>query len=561
MKHGARSRSLKKAVMLVVLSTLVLLAACSSGDKKVNEQPGASEKPVTTVKPAAISPEGKFDPPIEITTGRSTEGMKFEEGRSIDNNQYYDAYLAQLGIGVKNAWVVSNLEGYINKMNVAVASGEIPELAVVSGAQLKRLVEADMIEDLSAAYEQYASENTKAMMTADGGNAMRASTYGGKLYALPITSSSVDSAGVLWIREDWLKKLNLTPPETMEDVVKIAKAFVDSDPSGKTIGIGMSKELNYMGSPNIGNLLNGFHAFPGSWVKDSSGKLVYGSTLPEMKPGLAKLAEMFKNGLMDKEFGVKDLSKVFETMSAGKLGLFFGDMAAPLYANNGSKKNDPNAEWKAYPIPSIDGAPIKVQVGGLSDQYHVIKKGYAHPQALVLLMNFWIEKNWYNPEPGLSRNVDTGILYYPYAIVTASPAEKNLNDHRAIAAALASGDDSKLDTDQKFYYGKIKKWQEKKDDVADWGYDRVFGSGNSSLEIIDNYTKSDMLNMTAFLGGSTPAMVEKMASLEKMEKVMITKIILGTAGLEEFDKFVSDWYKQGGEQITKEVNEWADAVK
>ncbi|MFS0778212.1 hypothetical protein ABC255_19705 [Neobacillus sp. 3P2-tot-E-2] len=43
-----------------------------------------------------------------------------------------------------------------------------------------------------------------------------------------------------------------------------------------------------------------------------------------------------------------------------------------------------------------------------------------------------------------------------------------------------------------------------------------------------------------------------------MELEMVTKIILGES-IGEFDKFVENWKKLGGDDITKEVNEWNDS--
>jgi len=51
-------------------------------------------------------------------------------------------------------------------------------------------------------------------------------------------------------------------------------------------------------------------------------------------------------------------------------------------------------------------------------------------------------------------------------------------------------------------------------------------------------------------------MSDKNATLTKMEYETFTKIIMGAAPIEEFDKFVENWYKLGGEQMTNEVNEW-----
>jgi hypothetical protein len=34
------------------------------------------------------------------------------------------------------------------------------------------------------------------------------------------------------------------------------------------------------------------------------------------------------------------------------------------------------------------------------------------------------------------------------------------------------------------------------------------------------------------------------------------KIIVGKSSIDEFDNYVSQWKNLGGEQITKEVNDW-----
>ncbi len=39
------------------------------------------------------------------------------------------------------------------------------------------------------------------------------------------------------------------------------------------------------------------------------------------------------------------------------------------------------------------------------------------------------------------------------------------------------------------------------------------------------------------------------------------KIVMGKVPVDEFDKFVAQWKQLGGEQITKEVNEWYNAKK
>jgi putative aldouronate transport system substrate-binding protein len=51
-------------------------------------------------------------------------------------------------------------------------------------------------------------------------------------------------------------------------------------------------------------------------------------------------------------------------------------------------------------------------------------------------------------------------------------------------------------------------------------------------------------------------MADKGANLDKIKSETFMKIITGNAPISEFDKFVDDWKKLGGDQITKEVNDW-----
>lgn len=78
-------------------------------------------------------------------------------------------------------------------------------------------------------------------------------------------------------------------------------------------------------------MANAYHAYPGMWTTDDTGRIVYGSIQPEMKDALQVLQNMCNDGLLDKEFAVKDIAKAADLTSAGKCGLAFGAMRAPFY--------------------------------------------------------------------------------------------------------------------------------------------------------------------------------------------------------------------------------------
>ena len=56
-------------------------------------------------------------------------------------------------------------------------------------------------------------------------------------------------------------------------------------------------------------------------------------------------------------------------------------------------------------------------------------------------------------------------------------------------------------------------------------------------------------------------MVEKQTYLHKLEIETFAQIIMGTQPITAFDEFVTNWSANGGEDITKEVNDWYNSNK
>jgi len=554
---------------LALVSTLMFVSACSGSNSNSASSPPAkspssqssqtAESPPDT--PEAIDPFGKYDPPIEITTVRIVDDTyKYTDGESIDSNVWTRSIQDKLGITIKNKWTVSGGQGE-QKMNVSIASGDLPDLIPVNSRQLKQLVDADLLMDLTDVYEKYASPMIKDIMTQDGPNALASATFDGKLMAIPNTGSSMDNTMMLWVRSDWLKKLNLPEPKTMQDVFAISEAFTRQDPDGNgkadTIGLTLHKDL-FGGYGGFEGFANGFHAYPRQWIKDDSGKLVFGSIQPEMKQTLAKLQEMYKKGEIDREFGVKDSGKAAEFAAAGKVGMHFGQMWNPLWPLVDNKKNDPNADWQSYPLVSIDDKPAQPRVGLAVGNYYAVLKNAKNPEALVKMVNLFAEIFWgklATPEVFDEHFGKDGIEKHKYAPFQAWPARKNLDVHMHIVEAMETGDKSKLNAEEQNNYSQISDYLAgKPDSQLGWAYDRVFGK-EGAFKVVNKYVSENMILPDEFYGAPTPSIVEKYSTLQKMELEVFSKIIMGDS-IDTFDKFVTDWKKLGGDAMTTEVNEW-----
>lgn len=569
-----KNNAMKKAVVVLIslMLLMTMMAGCATTPAGNSPAPSGGTQgttPDNTEAPVVDkSPLGKYDPAIDITFVRSIDDdlsaniLPKTPGETIEDNRWLTLYREELGINITYDWTVSggyNDDAYKQKTNVTLASGDLPDVFPVDATQLKQLTDSGMIEDMTQYWNDYAADLTIDIYTQEGPAVLDSATFDGKLMAIPNVDSSAESTQYLWLRADWLRNLGLEPPKTMEDLINISKAFTTQDPDRNgeddTYGLAITKDL-YSGCMGLEGFFAGYHAHPNFWKLDDSGKVVYGSVQPEMKAALQQLADWYAAGEIDQEFGIKDGGKVAETIAAGKIGIDFGEQWNPMYPLISNFNNDNNADWTGYPLVSVDDKKVEVPQKFRTYLYFAVKKGYPHPEAVVKLVNMHLEKNW-----GETNNFDRYYMpvenecvgVWKYSPVTPFPPFKNLDAFLEIDAARKTGDFSKMSGEPTVIQGNLEAYAS--GDLTMWGWEKIYGV-DGVFRALEEYKANDQLINEAFAGAPTKTMVERLATLEKMEKEVFVKIIMGAAPIEEFDKFVSDWNKLGGEEITKEVNEW-----
>ena len=555
------------AALVLLLAAMLVLSACGGSSNQgtsstQNSGQTSSDNSNNAGKARTAEPPdplGKYDPPIEVSTVRFVnQTFKYDPGRSIDDNIWTDIFRDEYGITVKNLWVVDESQ-YRQKLNVSIASGDIPDFMLVNKEELVRLYESDQLEDLTQLLEDYGSDYLKELLNQDNGTALKAATFDGKLYGIPqmMINGGVSTGEMIYLRYDWLKNLNLPEPKTIEDVINIAYAFAHEDPDGNgkddTYGLGLNKDL-FQGHGSIKGFMNGFGAYPEMWIKDDNGRLVYGSIQPEVRDALEQLSVLYKDGVIDQEFAVKDWTKIAEDIAANRLGLAYGTVSDGGHIQKANKDNNPNAEWKVYPIVSLDGSPVDPQLLDTANNFYVVKKGAQHPEAMIKLANIYLHHYYltnYAPDPNPFITRDGGIFPAKYHPVQIDPLNVNLDAFRQVQEALAKGDGSHLGFPANVHYDRLTKYAA--GDETMWFSTIVFGA-EGSYSVIDYYDKNHLGVYSEYQGAATPAMSDKMASLETIQDEVFTKIIMGEAPITDFDKFVEDWNNLGGAKITEEVN-------
>ncbi|RAV09760.1 extracellular solute-binding protein [Paenibacillus contaminans] len=538
------------AALSLNLSASLLLSACGSNTEKQKAGSAPAAEIMQTL-PA------KYDPPIELTTGSYYfSGIKYPQGDDMNNNVWTRTLESEFGIKVKHVWAV-HYNDYEKKMNLTLASGDLPDIFLVTPAQFKQLHESGLIEDLTGIYEKLAPDSVRKVLKEAGDEVMEAAMIDGKLMGIPFTGLAEESVPVLWVRTDWLRSLNLPEPKTMADLQTIIEAFTKQDPDGNgkddTIGFGIDKDLSA-----ANGFMNAYHAYRGIWVKDASGKLTFGSIQPEMKKALAALQTMYKTGLLDKEFGVKNATQMTQNVTMGKAGVYFGSMNSGIIPLGRSRDKDPNADWQAYPMPSIDGEAVMYQHDlNIYGGFWVVKKGVKHQEAIFTLLQKWLDTFYFNTSDDLFAKLneapDNNTLWM-YAPIKMYRSEKNVSVYRNIKPLLegGGGDKSKLTPEERKVYDSIQKYQN--GDGRFWGENASFGL-NGGGKVVDQIIKNNQFMPNQFITAPLQVMTDKMPQLVKLEAEAFTKIIQG-APIEEFEHFVADWKKTGGDEITKAVNDW-----
>ncbi|NLY42954.1 MAG: hypothetical protein GX066_03070 [Clostridiaceae bacterium] len=305
----------------------------------------------------------------------------------------------------------------------------------------------------------------------------------------------------------------------------------------------------------------GYHSYPGIWLEDDNGNLVYGSVQPETKVALGRLAQLYKSGQLDKEFGIKDVSKVANAIAEGKIGITFGEQWNPIYPLSSSFNNDNNADWQGYPLVSADDKPVRVPLRFRTHLYFAVRKGYEHPEAVVKMINLYLGKNW-----GAKNEFDKyymphengSVSVWKFSPVTPFPPYKNLNAFLEIEKARKNNDMSVLKGEARAIQNNIEAYA--RGDKCFWGWEKIYGV-NGVYNVLKQYIANDSLLLDKFTTAPTKTMVQKKAALDKYEKEVFVRIIMGDADLDEFDKFVENWNKLGGNEIVREVNEWYKSLK
>ena len=512
------------------------------------ENAGEAEKITPYDHPITVSYVNYYEPMTQAAMSVFTDRY----GETWDRTRWTEAARRLYNVELTADWWVAD-DQYEQKLRMDILSGKLPDLFLVSRQEdLQMLAESGKIWNLSDLYERYATRMDKASWESDGGYLLQMATFGGQLYGLPAGLSDTDLVSYLWIRRDWLERLNLEAPATLEDLKTVMDAFMAADFDGNgvadTIGLGVDKDLYY----STRGIFAAFGAYPECW-ENPDGTLVWGGTTEETRQTLDFLAGLYAEGYLDREFFTKSNSDMLEYAVNGRCGTVYGAHWLGMSWGD-AREADPEADWMCIDLPKVsaDAPAIRQCLQPYGHGWVAVSRDCPYPE-LVFKLFAMADYSWYGDDSGWWI-YDENASWMLSPVHVCCSALENVNAYRMIQEAFRTGDPSRLHFNALAYWEKLH---------GEFSYEWSLMFGNSAerdgiaMEIASRALEDGLLFYEPFYGAQSTFMQDHWSTIRDKQLLAFTRIIIGEIPAKDgFEDWLNTFDSLGGSQITEEVNAW-----
>ncbi|WP_462409453.1 extracellular solute-binding protein [Neobacillus sp. Marseille-QA0830] len=322
---GKSRIQLRKKMVLPLLSAILLtspLAACSNSETSGKAKEAAKSNntiSIMTTSFAAINP--------------------------TDDSPILKALEKYTNTDIKITWVPDS--SYQEKLNVTLASGKLPEIMMIP-KKLPSFISAvrdGAFWELGPYLKDYPNLSQVNEIT------LKNSSIDGKIYGI-YRARPLGRMGITF-RKDWLEKVGLQSPETIDDFYNMLKAFKEDDPDGNgkddTYGMVISK---YTGPWDI---MQTWFGAPNKWGEDADENLQPDFMTKEYMNALKFFKKLYDEGLINKDFAVMDSQKWLDPLYNGQAGVVVDVVDQAHRAEDKIKTINPNVKDPIDVIGAVEG--------------------------------------------------------------------------------------------------------------------------------------------------------------------------------------------------------------
>lgn len=413
--------------------------------------------------------------------------------------------------------------------NLLIASGDLPDIIEYSWNSFPggpaAAIENGTIIKLNDVFDKY-GPNVKNYLKSKPEYDKMVKTDEGNYYVFPFIRDGEKMVVVegLILRQDWMDELGLKTPETIDDWYNVLKTM---------------KEKKNVEIPLSTNMARIKTTFPGgfgvTWgFYNDNGKVKYGVTEPGTKQFLETMHKWYAEGLIDKNFPNLDTKSEDANILSGKSGVVVNGTGSGLsrWIPAGAAK-DPKFKLKpvAFPTPKKGEIPkfarLSANYPGQGSAAITTKCKNVELAARLLDYNYSDEghKLMNFGQEGVSYKVENNTYKWTDLITDGKQGDMS----QQTAKYTRAGNNGPFAQDQKIQDMNFI-YQEQKDAMTEWAK--------------HDYFKYQMPPVTPTVQESSE-LAKINTDITTYTDEMLTKFIMGSEPISNFDKFVDNIKKLG----------------
>ncbi|MDH6425958.1 extracellular solute-binding protein [Paenibacillus sp. FSL R7-0048] len=384
------NRSVKKKrwllLLLVAMMVTTVVAGCSG-----NESAGSNSKS----EGSSNTGEEKSESPLDLTLMLPI----FKTNYPKDGSPVAAELEKQTNTKIHFEWVPN--ASYADKFNITLASGKLPTIIYVGDVKASSFVNA---AKSGAFWEVGPYLKDYPNLSQANPVILKNSAIDGKNYG--IYRGRVLGRNGMVFRKDWLEKVGLQTPQTVDDFYNMLKAFKEKDPDGNgkedTYGMVLVKWSGQWASGF--DTIKLWFGTPNKWgVQD--GKLVPEHEYPEYLEALKFMKKLYDEKLINSDFAVMDSAKWTDPIVNNKAGVIVDvvdtgarvdDKIHAALEKEGKDEPDKHYVDVSGGVTGTDGKLHTLPTSGFSGMLAIPKSSVKSEEELKRVLAFLDQIN--NPE-------------------------------------------------------------------------------------------------------------------------------------------------------------------
>ncbi|KRF03577.1 hypothetical protein ASG89_02065 [Paenibacillus sp. Soil766] len=424
-------------------------------------------------------------------------------------------------------WVPDNI--YTDKMISAITSGTLPKAVQVKAVDVKHpsvvnSVRSGLFWEIGPYLKDFPLMSKFANPII-----MNNASYFGKTYG--IYWERPRSRQGIQYRKDWLERLHLAEPKSINDMYEVLKAFTYRDPDGNgkqdTYGLIDRNDLVYGAFDNLAS----YFGAPNNWGLDADGKLIPDFMTVEYRDTMKFMKKLYDEKLINTDFTITSKVQQEERFVQGEAGMMISNIVYSSVRNRLQKMNKAAEVEITNRIQGPKGERIWGG-SGFGGLFLFPKSSIKTESELREVLSFF--------EKLLSEDANNLITY------GLPDRHYKLNENKSVK--VFPDTQSIREQEVEPYTNALRTF-----DIRYLQLGELSEQQEKTQRMIDDTTNIVVNDPTTAL--FSPTQAEKGSELHSIITDATYQFILGKIDELGFSKEVDKWRQNGGNQIIQELNQ------